>query len=173
MKITTELLLLTYLTLTMFCSTTMEDEKQLSLDGKFHQTQKEPANGKKTKLQSRLQRQNRQPRPPSLFGAVSSLLGGSVVDTFTAYRNVSRLVQGAFAPPRPTTTNQTAPSNATSFTLRQALALLGKNYRGLRKLFDKEFTKALNDSYENVYQFRKELKQSARMSLEFRGNAIR
>ena len=25
----------------------------------------------------------------------------TVVDTFTAYRNLSRLIQGAFAPPRP------------------------------------------------------------------------
>lgn len=173
MKITAnDLILLFYLMLTTFCSLTLEDERRLSSANEFPQSLKETVNPKKSKSQTRITRQNykKSSQPPGLFIAISSLLGGTVADTFTAYRNISRLVQGAFAPPRSTTSNQTAPTNGTRFTLRQALALLGRNYRGLRRLFDSEFTKALNESEKTVMDFHRELKSSAKMYLEYNTN---
>ncbi|XKL65378.1 hypothetical protein PGB90_008798 [Kerria lacca] len=166
-----DLIFLSYVMLTTLCSMTVEDKKQLSIDGKFHQINKESTNVKGSKPQSRLQRDNKRhhPLPPGLFSALNSLLGGTVIDTFTAYRNISGLIQTAFAPPRPTTGNATAPMNGTTFTLKQALTLVERNYRGLRKLFDIEFAKALNESHKNAVHFRKELKNSVKMYLEYEG----
>lgn len=107
-------------------------------------------------------------RHRSVKELVYDLVKGTVIESEDVYRNISRTFFNTF------TTTTTTPSpdevesdganstttTAAPFTLRDFYRLVGINYKGLNRLFLKEFQLALRDSVNNVGQFRNDLRLS-------------
>nr|XP_018905451.1 PREDICTED: uncharacterized protein LOC109036008 [Bemisia tabaci] len=118
---------------------------------------------------------------PGVFASFGSLVKDTIVDARVAYRNISKLLEDSFrqqvTTPADTMTsasggneNGTSPAPpppAPAPPGRQAVFdLLGKNYRGLRKLWDSELKLAMSESRKNVRRFQKELRESIRPFLQ-------
>ncbi|XP_050426350.1 uncharacterized protein LOC126836762 [Adelges cooleyi] len=122
---------------------------------------------------------------PGLFRLTKILVRDTINDTRTAYRNISEIIgqtlrEGIDAPPAPTddqqmmgsaqesepTTKRPQGQVTVSAAARKAISkLVGRNFRGLRRLFDSELRNALANSGKNLRDFRRELGKSVRNSL--------
>ncbi|XP_075213892.1 uncharacterized protein LOC142320099 [Lycorma delicatula] len=119
-------------------------------------------------VRSRRQLFKKRLKSPTFLSALNRFVLDTVNDTSMAYRNISMILSEQFAA---SPKNVTVDSNDTmtstgprrpEFSMQQVFDLLGSNYRGLVKLFNREFRTALADSNKNVERYRNELKDSLR-----------
>ncbi|RZF33207.1 hypothetical protein LSTR_LSTR009752 [Laodelphax striatellus] len=111
-------------------------------------------------------RQSKRKRPPGFFTLLNQFVSETVNDTSIAYRNISVIFTEQFRGGN-SSQNQMEGGNSTmsnstrpAFSMKQVFDLLGRNYRGLVKLFNSELRNAITDSNKNVARYRQEFTEA-------------
>ncbi|XP_055383082.1 uncharacterized protein LOC129613152 [Condylostylus longicornis] len=105
----------------------------------------------------------------TFFVALKNLVGDQYVDTRNTINQVNDIVRDTFSDTATTTTpNPFAPvDNSTSTTTEKYRVsryefgrILGRNFRGLQKIFQDDLQVALNQSNTNIEEYKKELQNA-------------
>uniref|UniRef100_A0A1B6CB48 Uncharacterized protein n=1 Tax=Clastoptera arizonana TaxID=38151 RepID=A0A1B6CB48_9HEMI len=96
--------------------------------------------------ESRYKRQTRR-RPVGFFGQFNQFIRDTVSETGVAYRNISKIFSDQFTTTTPSPneiedTNSTTPK---AYTMQEVFGILGRNYRGLQRLFNREWRTAIEN----------------------------
>ncbi|KAK9509534.1 hypothetical protein O3M35_006832 [Rhynocoris fuscipes] len=109
-------------------------------------------------------------RGPGFFGLIRQFIRETIRDTNRAVQNITSIINAEFPQEsqsqvisaNASVNASTSVSGARRLTIQEVNSILGRNYRGLVRLFNTEFRTAVADSNKNIQRYRQEVKDAIR-----------